>query len=87
MDQKLKRMCAQLLQKTKIRGAEQPCVNACVAMCVCVCVCVHHRKPLDKNVQLERRDRQERSGEAQDFRIVGDARKWTHCVSRDYFVL
>lgn len=39
MDQKLKRMCAQLLQKTKIRGAEQPCVNACVAMCVCVCVC------------------------------------------------
>lgn len=61
-----KRNCAQLLLKTKIRGAKQSCVK-CVSVCIkCVCasvcasVCVQEcvsRKPLDKNVQLQRERR------------------------------
>lgn len=54
LDKKWKRICAQLLQKTKIRGAKQSCVKCvCVDLCVCACVWVR-RKPLDKNVQLQR---------------------------------
>lgn len=40
------------------------------SVCKCVCVC---RKPLDKNVQLQR------SRGAQDMRIVATAQKWTQC--------